>query len=185
MAEQHANQDVQDRVDAFIMAMANLGITVTEEEIAQKRKEFEYEIAGDSSLAVTEGGDAESWEDVQRILAEAPETVQIVDDYVKVDTKELLVNVPFWINKWWFSEGDQGEYATLQIMASREIMTPTGPTRKLVLTDGSTGIFQQLRRITMASGQQTRLIVRNGLRVSRYTVETDEGEKNAETFYLN
>lgn len=185
MADLEVDQEVQERLDAFASAMAGLGITVTEEEIAQKRKEIQWEMGGNSALAVAEGGEAESWEDVQRVLEEAPDSVAIVDDYVKLDLKEQLVNIPFWVNKWWFSEGDQGEYATMQCLVSREIMTPTGPTRKIVITDGSTGIFQQLRKITMSTGQSTRLIVRNGLRVSRYTVDTDEGEKNAETFYLN
>jgi hypothetical protein len=186
MAERDLNQEIEEGVEAFQTAMAGLGITLSDEEIEAKRKELRYQLGGEGGeLAVLEGGEVTSWEEAERAFQQSPDSFTILDDFVKLDLKEQLVNIPFVISSCWFSLGDQGDYVTMKCVVSRPIMTPTGPTQKVVVTDGSTGIYQQIRKLVTSTGQTKNIMVRNGLRVSRYTVDTEEGEKNAETFYLN
>jgi hypothetical protein len=180
-----SSKDVDSAIEVFISSMSGLGITLTEEEIDAKRRELEAIESGDNVLAVAgddSGAMVETWEQVAQLPAD---TVVIVDDFVKLDDKSKLINVPFFARKWWFSDGDMGEFAAVQCVTQYPINTGSGETRKVIITDGSTGIFRQLRDVTKRTeGKTSSLLVRNGLRVSQYTVETDEGIKNAETYYL-
>jgi len=179
-----SSSDVEKALEQFQSSMTGLGITLTEEEVEAKRRELEAVESGDSSLVLGDddpGSMIESWDQVSQLPADA---VVIVDDFVKLDDKSRLINVPFFARKWWFTEGDMGEFAVVQCVLSRPIMTPTGETSKVIVTDGSTGIHSQLRETTKRTGKTTGLLVRNGLRVSQYTADTEEGPKNAETFYL-
>jgi hypothetical protein len=72
----------------------------------------------------------------------------------------------------------------MRCIASRPVMTPSGATQRLVLSDGSAGIYRQLRETTQRTGKTTSMVVVNGLRVSQYTVEVEGGSQPAETFYL-
>jgi hypothetical protein len=183
MASKEIESQVEAELSTFVDSMAALNLTLTEDEIETKRKELTAAYSGeDTALVQAEAGAAETWEQVQAMLSQGD--VLILDDYQKLDDKSVLINVPFWINKWWFTPGDLGDFAVLQCIASRPVRTPAGETQKIVLTDGSTGIFRQLRDLTMRTGQSTKMLVRNGLRVSQYTAETDAGSKMAETYYL-
>lgn len=91
------------------------------------------------------------------------------------DEKIRLVGVPFGILEWRFNMGDQGEFV------SCVVMTEEGA--KYVINDGSTGIYEQLRKVTDSrvergadEYQSTHgLLVKRGLRKSDY--DTDETGK--------
>ena len=183
MADKDIEIQVEREVSAFVESMAALNLTLSEDEIEAKRKELTAALSGeDMALVQAEAGDVQSWDQVQALMSQ-PDLL-ILDDYQKLDDKSLLINVPFFINRWWFTEGEMGGFAVLQCIAQRAIRTPAGDTQKVVITDGSTGIFNQLRELTMKTGRNTKMLVRNGLRVSQYTAETEEGSKLAETYYL-
>jgi hypothetical protein len=182
--ENTIEQDVQEQLDAYIEWAAGLSLTLTEEEIEEKRNDLLRSMGVTSALETAGAREVESWDEVAAMLGKDPGAVIVLDDYVKLDDKEQLINVPFFINRWWFAEGDQGEFAVMRIVASRKIHTPTSETDKVIVTDGSTGIFQQLRKITQKTQKTGAMIVRHGLRVSQYTAETPDGIKQAKTFYL-
>jgi hypothetical protein len=179
-----SSNDVEQRLAQFEASMEALGLTLTGEEIDAKRRELEAVDSGDTSLLLATddpGSMVESWEQISQLPADG---VVIVDDFVKLDDKSRLVNVPFFARKWWFTDGDMGEFAVVECVVSRPVMTPSGETSKVIITDGSTGIFRQLREVSKRTGKSTSLLIRNGLRVSQYTADTEEGPKNAETYYL-
>lgn len=101
--------------------------------------------------------------------------------------KGTLVKTPFVIVYWGFSLGDYGEFVTAFVM--------TEDGRKLILTDGSTGIYAQLSEYTEKTGRQAGMMVKRGLRRSDYHISREtrepvgrdyEGEKDpATTFYLD
>ena len=101
------------------------------------------------------------------------------------DEKARLVKVPFIVLAWAFHTGDNGAFV------SATIVTKTG--EKLILNDGSTGIRDQLAKVTdkrTARGLDavkatSGLDVPGGLRRSDYKYRDDRGEeKNATTYYL-
>jgi len=181
MGKTDQDHDVELAVQQFIDHMAGLNLTLTDEEIEQKRAEITA--AAQGTLVPREAGEFESFEEAALAAEQDPDTL-VLDDYQKLDDKNSLVGVPFWINRWWFTEGEMGDFAVLRVLASRPVMTVSGPATKLVVTDGSTGIFSQLRGITRKTGKAGDMMVRNGLRVSQYTADTESGPKRAETFYL-
>lgn len=91
--------------------------------------------------------------------------------------KGKLIGVKFlmlWVD---FNQGDQGPFCSFGIVTEDD--------RKLIVNDGSTGIYAQLDEWYGRSSYAGGLIV-NGLRESRYTYTDDNGvEKGAVTFYLN
>jgi len=183
MAEKDLEQEIEQEVNRFVETMAALNLTLSEDEIEAKRRELTASATGTEMVAYdTDAGPAvETWDQVAQLQAGE---VLVVDDFVKLDDKSKLINVPFFIRKWWNADGEMGEFAVLQCVTSRPVRTDTGETSKVILTDGSTGIFRQLREVTLRTGKTTALMVRNGLRVSQYTADTNEGPKLAETYYL-
>lgn len=180
-----SSKDVESQIEIYRNTMANLNITLTEEEVEAERQRLEAIELGDTSLALV-GDDAaanvESWDQVGQLPADG---VGVVNDFVKLDDKSKLINVPFFARKWWFTDGDMGEFAVVQCVTERPIRTDSGETSKIIITDGSTGVFRQLREYTTRTkGKTSGLLVRNGLRVSQYTADTEDGPKLAETYYL-
>jgi hypothetical protein len=186
MVEEHdLDRVVEQAVNEYVEWAAGLNITLSEDEIDEKRAELRRSMGGPSTQLASAGvREVESFDEVAELLSYSPEEVLIVDDYQKLDDKSQLVNVPFFINRWWFTEGDMGEFAVMRCVTSRKVLTPAGETDKVVLSDGSTGIYQQLKRITLKTQKTAALMVRHGLRVSQYTADTETGPKAAETFYL-
>lgn len=101
------------------------------------------------------------------------------------DEKARLVKVPFVALAWAFHDGDNGEFVSVTIV------TKTG--EKLILNDGSTGIRDQLRKVTdkrTARGADevkatAGLVCPNGLRRSDYEYHDANGVvKNATTYYI-
>lgn len=112
------------------------------------------------------------------------------DDYgsgfVVQDNKGILEGVPFKILEWRFNHSTEFD----GVFASLAIVTESGD--KWIVNDGSTGICRQLigvtnRRIIDGREPSTAmqgLLVRRGLRVSRYETEVNGKMIKAETYYL-
>lgn len=111
--------------------------------------------------------------------------------YVAVE-KETLVNRPFKIRAWRFSRGDFSEFVIVFAVVH-------GTDENVLFTDGSTGIYRQLEKVTrdrLASDHPYPvefLAIPNGLRVSEYAItKTGQPVKKGDpeavgtgrTFYL-
>ena len=189
MANNDQTDAIEQQLSDYVTAMEALNIVLTPEEINTKRIQIKAQMSGE---LVPVGAEVESWNDVQALLETPTPDVLVVDDFQKLDDKSQLVNVPFFIKQWWFADselidpetGEPRQFAVLRCLVSRPILTPAGATQKIVLSDGSTGIYRQLRETTQRTGQTSKMMVRNGLRVSQYTIELEGGSQQAETFYL-
>lgn len=182
-ADQTPAQEIEQAINQWVEYMSEqLGLVPTEDEIANKRKELER----GAGLAVPSGETVEvnSWAELEELSRNDPEQIQVIDDYVKLDDKKLLLGIPFAITRFWFSVGDVSDYATMKCVLSRPVFSPDGETDRVVITDGSRGIYEQLRKVVLTTGKTANLVVRHGLRVSTYDVDTEEGTKKASTFYL-
>jgi hypothetical protein len=102
---------------------------------------------------------------------------------LRKDQKHLLIGVPFFIMSVDFQEGDymDEETGTTGNFATLMIITDHGD--KYILNDGGTGIYRQIEDWAIASGKVGGMIVKNGLRESKYEAK---GERPAGvTYYLN
>ena len=89
-----------------------------------------------------------------------------------VKDKDSLIDVEFLIVEWKFHQGNFGEYAAALIL--------TPDNEKHVLTDGSSGIYAQLKQLTAETGRTQGLHAKKGLRRSDYEING----KPASTYYL-
>lgn len=86
--------------------------------------------------------------------------------FVKLDDKEVdqLVGVRFYVLSWRFSAGEYGDESEF---VSVQLITAKGG-EKFIITDGGSGIYTQLKRITKDTGQYGHLWVDRGIRTSDY-----------------
>jgi len=107
---------------------------------------------------------------------DASDGSEITDGFAKLDNKERLVSVPLLVVDWAYFNSNEyagAEVATIRLM--------TQPGEKFRISDGSTGLYRQLkdieaRRIEVGHQHPTQdLYVRQGLRVSRYWISTATG----------
>lgn len=96
--------------------------------------------------------------------------------------KSRLVGEPFLIVHCMFPESTdyKNEDGTAAHYAVTHIITKDG--RKLILTDGGTGIYRQLEEWCIRSGRYGGLMVAGGLRESKY--ELPDGSGEGTTYYL-
>lgn len=128
-----------------------------------------------------------SWEDAAELLKESG-----IDGFISAEDlgagfallkdKRQLVGIPFLVVEWSFHPGAAGQFVSARVV--------TKDNRKLIVNDGGSGIFDQLRRISdklSAMGKPFRGVVcKHGLRESEYTYTDDAGdEKPAKTYYLD
>ena len=100
------------------------------------------------------------------------------DGFALTDNKDQLCGVGLAFISWLKSDGDFGDF-----LAAR-VVTEDG--RKFVITDGSTGIYQQLMTFAQERGRMGGLVAKNGLRRSDYTYTDSEGkERPAVTYYID
>lgn len=182
-------QDIERAITTFVESMDALNIHLTEDEISAKRKELTEAVTG--QLEPVSGGlrEARSWDQAQAMMADPESGVSALDDYQLVE-KDQLIGVPMLINKFWFTDSplrEGSQYVTVRAVVQEPgVLTPTGERASLVVfTDGSTGILEQLREYAKMTGKAGGLVVRHGLRVSRYNAEVEGGMTEAETYYLN
>jgi hypothetical protein len=100
-------------------------------------------------------------------------------------TKQSLVGKPFYIVHVKFFTGTYGPAVALLCFIRDEM-------KRVVISDGSTGIFQQIKGMVERTGRFGGYIVRNGLRVSEYTYTQKDFFGNpigepvpAKTYYLS
>lgn len=134
-----------------------------------------------------------SFEDALRLAQEQYGEVEAASSAIgdgfallTTDQKVQLIGVPCVFLSWSFAAsevGERGEFVTVRVV--------TEDGRKVVVNDGSTGIYQQLKDYTTeTNGRDGGLIVRRGLRKSDYTYTVTEGkdkgkEKAATTYYID
>jgi hypothetical protein len=153
-------------------------MTSTEIEISGK-------VFGDEALA-----GMVSFDDAIAAFKSAGVSLENASDYgtgfALCENKNVLVGVDFLIIQWRFNEGDFGddsEYVAAEIITKHK--------EKLVLIDGSTGIYRQLKLVTgqrIARGNDhpnAGLLVEGGLRRSDYDKEVDGKQISATTYYLS
>lgn len=99
---------------------------------------------------------------------------EIGDGFTMLDDKDKLINVPFIALQWRFTPGDFGKQYVIM-----RVVTDTGD--KYVITDGGTGIAQQMASFTERTKRTGGLLVKRGLRKSEYDNEFGHGT----THYLN
>lgn len=123
--------------------------------------------AEDFARLGSEGGNA--FDDAMALVneklgGEVIDSADLGDGFGVLDTKNKgqLIGVTFFILSAQFSQGDNGEFVSCRIV--------TKDGRKLILNDGGTGIYEQLKTLwtvkPAAYGQP--VLVRKGLRESRY-----------------
>lgn len=100
------------------------------------------------------------------------------DGFAVCSDKSVLVGKPFILLQWTFREGDHGAYVSINIV--------TEDGAKLILNDGSKGIFAQLSNLSAETGRVGGGLAPAGLKRSDYTyTDADGNSKNATTFYLS
>jgi hypothetical protein len=129
----------------------------------------------------------ESFDDAMALAIQTVGDIETADNalgngFALLDNKTALIGAPSMFLSWTFNAGDFGEFVSVHVVARNE----SGGARKVIVNDGSTGIFQQLREYTDRTGRQGGLFVRKGLRQSVYEYVDDKGNKRpATTFYLD
>lgn len=116
-----------------------------------------------------------------------------------ITKKETLINVPLMIVDYRFHEGDKGPFVSAVAILSTPVNVDGAPASKVVINDGSTGIYSQLLNIEtqrVADGTDTirPLYCETGLRRSEYDRKDENGQpvinektgkpERATTFYL-
>lgn len=107
-----------------------------------------------------------SAEDAMRFATEQAGLVESIADelgtgFVVLEDKDTLVGTSFVILFFDFLEGDFGEFATMFIVTTNE-----KPERRLIVNDGSTGIYHQLQEL--AKKRNVGWAVPRGLSMSDY-----------------
>jgi hypothetical protein len=104
------------------------------------------------------------------------ETQEVNDrGFVKVYDKMTLVGKPFLVIDWEENLGESYWYADVHIVMNN---------RALYFTDGSTGVYEQLKKLRDDKGVTTMIDCPKGLRVSKYRNPVDP-ERISSTYYLD
>lgn len=170
-------------------------------EMAEAKEEMEADVSRARELAVLDGAltnDELASMDLQSaraLLATAGSADELGTGFRTLKEKNQLIGVPFIIVNYRFFEGDKGHFTAVFLV--------TEDGRKLMLTDGSTGIRDQLEKWTALNGGRMRaMAAQKGLRVSTYPFCDDCGRpvpprasvcplcgrrdlSRAETFYID
>lgn len=130
----------------------------------------------------------QSFDDAAALLAENDIPVVAADQVIGngfaiVNDKGFLCGVPMMLLSWHFNSGDNGQFVSINAVCK----LPGNTLGKYIINDGSTGIYEQLRKYTEKTSKTAGLIVKRGLRRSdyQYTDKNDGTTKNATTFYLD
>jgi hypothetical protein len=87
------------------------------------------------------------------------------------DDKSKLIGVPLLFMEWSFNSGDYSDFVSARVISQGD-----GTIGKWVINDGGTGIYAELKGYTEKTGKFGGLFCRNGLRVSRYTIDSETGQ---------
>lgn len=121
---------------------------------------------------------------------EVQSVAEFGDGTVLITSKEKakLVNVPFMILDATFrvDKETNRDYVSLVIVTKDAIMVDgyPVPANKLIVNDGSVGLFEQCARIQSERGSLIGLAALGGLSGGEYTTEVNGETVKASTFYL-
>lgn len=101
---------------------------------------------------------------------------ELGDGFALVD-KGSLIGMKMVILSVMLKTGDLGEYAIVRAVTKNN--------QKVVVVDGSTGIKDQLAEYMQDTGGKFPRLWENGLRVSEYTYDGENGPTPAKTYYIN
>lgn len=126
-----------------------------------------------------------SFEDALAVMRETYGETAVVlasdalgDGFALLQEKDSLIGVGCAFISWNESLGDFGPFVAARIV--------TEDNRKVVITDGSEGIYRQLSTFSQETGRNGGLVARHGLRRSDYTYTDDKGqERPAKTYYVD
>jgi len=157
--------------------------------MADSKNDASTEVEKSTPLYTTDQlADIKSFDDMMQLLADsgiqATEISEYGDGFEVLNDKRKLVNVPFGILDYKFSEkGDYGRFSIVRLV--------TKDGRKLIVTDGSsTGIHHQMEDLERR-GVRGGVMCPTGVVVSEYTyvgVDPKTGEEirePGETFYFS
>lgn len=120
-----------------------------------------------------------SWDDALALAQREYKTIVVADEVIgdgfKVadeSDKNGLIGVPLFLLEWAFRAGDFGDYVSIRAIEQNS----NGTTTKWILNDGGTGICRDLKDFSKKTGRFGGLLVRNGLRVSNFMVDSETNE---------
>lgn len=132
--------------------------------------------------------DIRTFEDAARLAQEqlgatVVSSESLGDGFTLYEDKEDLVGLPMMFISWSFSQGDFGSFVAARVLVQ---YPGNAEAQKYVITDGSTGIYQQLKDLAERGDGPQILMAPRGLRKSEYTYTDDKGEKRpAVTYYID
>lgn len=103
---------------------------------------------------------------------------------IKTEGKRNLVGKDTVFMEWKFRDSEEtgNEFVIVRAVYKDN----KGAVHKVILTDGSTGIYQQLKNLSANTGRYGNLRIFNGLVASDYLYTNEKGEKSpATTFYIS
>lgn len=129
----------------------------------------------------------QSFDDALKLLADEGHVVAHADQelgngFSILNDKSNLCGVEMLLLSWNFNQGDMGEFVSVSLVAR---MPGTNVPAKLVVNDGGTGIYKDLRTYTDRTGKTAGLHIKRGFRRSDYTKVIDGKETGATTYYLD
>lgn len=130
-----------------------------------------------------EAANIDSVTDLQAMFADQGGIIEFKGSVFDVVDKELLISKPFTIVDIRFYNGSYGEACA--------VLALTEDGKKVVFNDGSTGVFEQCRRMVAHVGRRGGFNCPNGLRASRYEWQEKDFDGNpigtpkpAVTYYI-
>lgn len=140
-------------------------------------------------ISAAQLSEVSSFDDALRLMEETYGADALVlasdvlgDGFTLLENKDQLIGVGCAFVSWKESLGDFGPFIAARVV--------TEDNRKVVILDGSTGIYAQLAEFSQKIGRDGGMIARKGLRRSDY--EYDDVDKNGEpvkrpasTYYLD
>ena len=139
-----------------------------------------------------------SWQNIEDALNEFEQegmpvylAHEVIGSGYQVTDKKDLVNIGMLLVNWRFTHGEQGDFVVVTAI------TKESPVRRVIFTDGSTGVRNQLMNETKRRAEMgiphlnAGLLVNKGLVDSEYDVDIEDpktGEvkqTKAHTFYLS
>lgn len=103
---------------------------------------------------------------------------EIGDGFKLLENKDQICGVPLLLVTWDFHMGDHGEFVSIKAV--------TKDGQKLIINDGSSGLYKQLAEYSAKKNKQGGMLCQKGLRRSDYKYTDENGnEKPATTYYLD
>ncbi len=114
---------------------------------------------------------------VESVFGALIDATELGDGFQLVKNKDTLIGIPFIILDFKFADGDYSEFTAVKLV--------TADNKKVVIIDGSTGIYAQLKSLATRYNRFGGIAVKGGLTRSDYPYTDEKGkEVPATTYYL-